>query len=217
MERDPRSNRDAPVVIRPAGGGAGGPAPSLAPTSGAAPLPRRRPRRTGLNPWYFVFIGGIPILVITIMLLAIGGVWPPPSMANRVATPTPVWSAYAAFFGQAQLDKITVDKGTADRDTSAGPGWYLVHAKISNNSGFDMQNVDLRAFFYDKDGQVIGGGVGNVGALKNGETKALDIQAQLSNGPVPRTADTPTPTTPDAFDHSDVKLVAILPAPTPTR
>jgi hypothetical protein len=216
MERDPRSNRDAPV-IRPQGAGAGGPAPSLAPTSGAAPRPRRRPRRTGLNPWYFIFIGGIPILVITIMLLAVGGVWPPPGAAIRVATPTPVWSAYGAFLGQEQYDKIVVDQGTADRDPTAGAGWYLIHAKISNNSGFDMENVDLRAFLYDKDGEVIGSGIGNVGALKNGESKALDIQAQVSNGPVPRSVDTPTPTTPDAFDHYKVKIVSILPAPTPTK
>ena len=217
MERDPRSNREATPVTRPQQAVAGGPAPSLAPTSGAAPLPRRRPRRTGLNPWYFVLIGGIPILVIAIMLLAVGGGWPPQGMAIRVPTPSPVWEVYAAFFGQDQLDKLVVDQGTADRDTSAGPGWFLVHSKISNNSGFDMHNVDLRAFFYDKNNQLIGSGLANVGALKNGESKAIDIQAQLTNGPVPRNPLTPTPVSPDTFDHYEVKIVSILPAPTPTK
>jgi hypothetical protein len=216
MERDPRSNRDAPVT-RPQQAVAGGPTTPLAPTSGAVPRPRRAPRRTGLNPWYFIFIGGIPILVIAIMLLVVGGVWPPRSAVIRVPTPSPVWEVYAAFFGQEQLDKIVVDKGTAERDTSAGPGWFIVHSKITNNSGFDMTNVDLRAFFYDQTNQLIGGGVGNVGALKNGESKAVDIQAQLSNGPVPRSPETPTPTSPDMFDHYEVKIVSILPAPTPTK
>ncbi len=204
-------------MIRPQGAGAGGPAPSLAPTSGAAPLPHRRPRRTGLNPWYFVFIGGLPILIITIMLLTVGGVWPPPGMASRVRTPTPVWGAYAAFLGKDQFDKITVDQGTADPDPSAGPGWYVIHAKLTNGSGFDMENVDLRAFLYDKDGGLVGSGIGNIGAIKNGETKALDVQAQLSNGPIPRSLDTPTPAMPAAFDHYKVSVVAILPAPTPVK
>jgi hypothetical protein len=80
-----------------------------------------------------------------------------------------------------------------------------------------MNNVDLRAFFYDKDNRPIGGGVGNVGALKNGETKSVDIQAQLSNGPVPRNPETPTPTTPETYDRYEVKIVSILPAPTPPK
>lgn len=217
MERDPRSNRDPTPVTRPQGAVSGGPATPLAPTSGTVPLPRRRPRRTGLNPWYFVLIGGLPILVITIMLLVVGGVWPPRSAVIRVPTPSPVWEVYAAFFGQEQLDKLTVDQGTVERDTVAGPGWFVVHAKISNNSGFDMTNVDLRAFFYDKNNQVIGSGIANVGHLQQGATQAIDIQAQLTDGPAPRNTATPTPTMPDGFDHYEVKIVAILPAPTPTK
>jgi hypothetical protein len=217
MERDPRSNREATPVTRPQQAVAGGPPTPLAPTSGTAPLPRRRARRTGLNPWYFVLIGGIPILVLAIMLLAVGGVWPPPGAAIRVPTPTPVWSAYAAFFGQEQLDKMVVDKGTVERDVAAGPGWFVVHSKISNNSGFDMENVDLRVFFYDQANRVIGGGVANVGALKNGESKPIDIQAQLINGPVPRSTETPSPVAPETYADYLVKIVAILPAPTPTK
>jgi hypothetical protein len=217
MERDPRSNREAVPPARPQQAVAGGPTPSLAPTSGAAPLPRRRPRRTGLNPWYFVLIGGIPILVLAVMLLAVGGGWPPPGMAIRVPTPSPVWEAYAAFFGQDQLDQIKLDKGTAERDPGAGPGWYIIHSNISNNSGFDLNNIDVRAFFYDSNQQLIGGGVANVGALKNGESKAFDVQAQLTNGPVPRSVETPSPSPPDTFADYALKIVAILPAPTPTR
>ena len=189
MERDPRSNRE-PVATVP-----------LTPVS--AP-PARRPRRRGLNPWYFVLIGGIPICVLAVMLAAVAGAWPPAGTSG-VPTVTPVWD---------QVDRLALAPGTPTAAPDLGPGWYVVPVQITNNSDHDMLNVNVRAFFYDQEGRTIGSGVTDTGALPRGAGKALEIQAQLINGPLPG-KDTPTPAHRTEYARFEAKVIAVFPKPTP--
>ena len=196
MERDPRSNRE-PVATVP-----------LTPVQveKTRPPERRRPRRRGLNPWYFVLIGGIPICVIAVMLAAVAGAWPPPGTSG-VPTLTPAWD---------QVDRLALEPGAPAPAPDMGPGWYTVPVGITNNSDYDMVNVNVRAFFYDRAGRTIGSGVTDSGPLARGQRLPLEIPAQLINGPVPGKG-TPTPAHRTEFARVEVKVVAVFPKPTPTQ
>ena len=201
MDRDPRSNRDVPTTpLAPSGGGGVATAPAPSPA-------RPRARRGALNPWYFVLIGGIPLLVVAVMLLAVSGVFPP---RNDVvlATPTPVWD---------QVSRLQIQKSTPQPAPDLGPGWYTVQGQITNGSDFDLTNVNLRAFLYDQDGTLIGSGITDTRHLKHGDTIQYLIRAQVISGPAPKADQTPTPA-PLIWQSGwpyDVKIIAVVPQPTP--
>src|SRR5205807_9172308 len=104
-----------------------------------------------------------------------------------------------------------------------GPGWYVVHAKVTNNSGLVINGLNLRAYFYDKAGNIIGSGLadaqltatGELKPLQPGEQRPVDIQVQLTTGPAPN-INTPTPAPVTAYDHYEVKVIFASPLPTPT-
>jgi hypothetical protein len=193
---DPRSNREretAPLTPAPA-------------TAGGVALPARpRRRRAGLNPWYFILIAGLPVIFLGFMLLAVSGQWPPPQHVF-LPTPTPVWD---------KISQLQVDRGPAPSPApDLGSGWYIIHATVTNNSPDDLQYVNLRGFLYDNNKQVIGSGVGEALGVKHGETRTVDIQAQLMNGPVPKPG-TPLLGPPAQFADYEVKIVYVIPAATP--
>jgi len=197
MERDPRSNREIPTV------------PLTPASTQALPGPRRTRRRQGLNPWYFVLIGGLPILILAIMLAAVAGGWPPSGL-TVAPTATVVWD---------QLDRLTLDPNPpkVDPDPASGPGWYLATTQITNNSEHDLANVNVRIFFYDQAGHTIGSGLTDTGELNRGQQKPLMIQAQLINGSIPANRNTPTPAPLAGYARVEAKIIAVLPKATPTQ
>jgi hypothetical protein len=197
MERDPRSNREQVPIA------------ALRPTPvepATLPPPARRRRRRGLNPWYFVLIGGIPILVLGIMLATVAQAWPPRGM-SVVPTATVVWS---------QIEQLALEQGSIEPDPASGPGWYIVNAQLTNNSQQDLFNINVRAFCYDEEGRTIGSGVIDSGELAPGQRVPLAIQAQLINGPVPGPG-TPTPPALSTYASCEAKIIAVFPKATPTQ
>jgi hypothetical protein len=140
------------------------------------------------------------------MLAAVAQVWPPRDVTG-VATATVVWT---------EIAQLNLEQGSVDPDPASGPGWYIVHAQLTNNSQHDLANVNVRAFFYDQDGRTIGSGVIDSGELKPGDRVPLAIQAQLINGPIPRPG-TPTPPALDKYARAEAKIIAVFPKATPTQ
>ncbi|OXA91262.1 FxLYD domain-containing protein [Flavobacterium hercynium] len=52
---------------------------------------------------------------------------------------------------------------------------YKIHCRIKNNSDELINYLDLKATFYDKDGNIVGTGMGNAANFAAGAEKTVDV------------------------------------------
>lgn len=52
-----------------------------------------------------------------------------------------------------------------------------IHVQIKNNSNDLVQLVNLKSVYYDKDGKIVGTGLGNGVNIAGGATKVIDVLA----------------------------------------
>lgn len=56
-------------------------------------------------------------------------------------------------------------------------GAHTIHCRVKNNTGNLYTYLDITATFYDKDGNIVGTGMGNATNLAGGATKTVDVMA----------------------------------------
>ena len=56
-------------------------------------------------------------------------------------------------------------------------GTHTIHCKVRNNGKDLVSYIDLKATFYDKNGNIVGTGLGNAANLAGGATKTIDVMA----------------------------------------
>lgn len=54
---------------------------------------------------------------------------------------------------------------------------YTIHCRVKNNTGRLIDYIDLKATFYDKNGNIVGTGMGNAVNLAGGAEKTIDVFA----------------------------------------
>lgn len=52
---------------------------------------------------------------------------------------------------------------------------YTVHCRVKNNTEELIDYIDLKATFYDKDGNIVGTGIGNAANFAAGAEKTIDV------------------------------------------
>jgi hypothetical protein len=52
---------------------------------------------------------------------------------------------------------------------------YTVHCRVRNNTTELINYLDLKATFYDKEGNIVGTGLGNAANLAGGAEKTIDV------------------------------------------
>lgn len=52
---------------------------------------------------------------------------------------------------------------------------YTIHCRVKNNTDDLVTYVDLKATFYNKDGKIVGTGLGNAANLAQGAEKTIDV------------------------------------------
>lgn len=52
---------------------------------------------------------------------------------------------------------------------------YTIHCRLKNNSTDLITYLDLKATFYDKDGNIVGTGIGNAANFASGAEKTVDV------------------------------------------
>ena len=52
---------------------------------------------------------------------------------------------------------------------------YTIHCRVKNNSGELITYLDLKATFYDKQGNIVGTGMGNAANFAAGAEKTIDV------------------------------------------
>ncbi len=161
--------------------------PSL-PTS----RPQRERRATGpINPVYIALITLVPLAILATMLFASVKLFPPPDrvLPGALVQITPI-SELAPQIG---LTWARTKDGTHRRE---GDKVYIT-GQAKNNSDRTIFGIYLKAFLYRPDAlggqELVGNGVGNaVGDIAPGATVPFTITAQLTGGPAPSKASTPT-------------------------
>lgn len=54
---------------------------------------------------------------------------------------------------------------------------YTIHCRVKNNTNKLVSYMDIKATFYDKDGKIVGTGMGNATNLAAGAEKTVDVMA----------------------------------------
>ena len=54
---------------------------------------------------------------------------------------------------------------------------YTIHCRVKNNTDKLVTYMDIQATFYDKEGKIVGTGMGNAANLAAGAEKTVDVQA----------------------------------------
>jgi hypothetical protein len=52
---------------------------------------------------------------------------------------------------------------------------YTIHCRVKNNTDKLINYVDIKATFYDKDGNIVGTGLGNAANFAGGAEKTIDV------------------------------------------
>ncbi len=168
------------------------PAPSEQPTR---PLRsgRTTTARKGINPWYILLITIVPILALACMFFSLGwygegwnDLLSPVHAENEVVlTPTP----HMPEIGQMSLQYGTDARTYPVTDNN----FFNVTGKLTNGSGKTASDIQLKAYVYDADGNLVGNGIGNVNNVAPGATVDFSVPTQLSVGSIPKDGSTPAP------------------------
>lgn len=54
---------------------------------------------------------------------------------------------------------------------------YTIHCRVKNNTDKLVSYMDIQATFYDKEGKIVGTGMGNAANLAAGAEKTVDVMA----------------------------------------
>lgn len=68
---------------------------------------------------------------------------------------------------------VEILKQSAKYDTTMSA--YTIHCRLRNNTNELINYIDLKATFYDKDGNIVGTGIGNAANFAAGAEKTIDI------------------------------------------
>lgn len=71
------------------------------------------------------------------------------------------------------IPDVEIIKKTAKYDSDMNS--YTIHCRLKNNTSELITYIDLKATFYDKDGNIVGTGIGNAVNFAAGSEKTVDV------------------------------------------
>ncbi len=81
-----------------------------------------------------------------------------------------------AATASAPITKIEILQHSEKKETLAGSTYRTVHVQVQNNGSNLEDYVEIKATWFDKDGKIVGTGMGNTTNLASNAKRVIDVQ-----------------------------------------